>query len=115
MKRGTDRGYFPDPAKALFISNTPGQDEAAAKREFAVEGLELNFNSDSRYLMAYIGPRDELEAWVKPQVEAWDAGVRVLGKISQRHPQLAYAKFGMSLQLEWKYLRRIVPEVCTLR
>ena len=25
MKRGPDRGYFPDPDKSLFISNTPGQ------------------------------------------------------------------------------------------
>ena len=35
MKRGTDRGYFYDPAKSLFISVTPGQEEAA-KWEFAV-------------------------------------------------------------------------------
>ena len=25
MKRGTDKGYFPEPAKSLFISDTPGQ------------------------------------------------------------------------------------------
>ena len=42
MKRGQDRGYFPELAKSLFISDTPGQEEAA-KREFAVEGLTLNF------------------------------------------------------------------------
>ena len=29
MERGTDRGYLPDPAKSLFISDTPGQEEAA--------------------------------------------------------------------------------------
>ena len=29
MKRRPDRGYFPDPAKSLFISDTPGQEEAA--------------------------------------------------------------------------------------
>ena len=40
MKRGPDRGYFPETAKPLFISDTPGQ-EAAAKREFAKEGLGL--------------------------------------------------------------------------
>ena len=26
--RGTDRGYFPEPDKFLFISDTPGQEEA---------------------------------------------------------------------------------------
>ena len=35
MNRGPDRGCFPDPAKSLFILDTPGQEEAA-KREFAL-------------------------------------------------------------------------------
>ena len=54
MKRGPDRGYFPEPAKSLFISDTPVQEEAA-KRVFAVEGLTLNFVIGSTYLVAYLG------------------------------------------------------------
>ena len=81
MKRGPDQGYFSEPAKSLLILDTPGQEEAA-KREFAIEGLTLNFVSVSRYLGAYLGPQDQLEFWVKPQVEAWVHGVRVVGKIS---------------------------------
>ena len=59
--------------------------------------LDLNFVSGSRYLGAYLGPRDQLEAWVKPQVEAWANGVRILGKIARRHSQLAFVGLGMSL------------------
>ena len=81
MKRGTDRGYIPETTKFLLILDTPGQ-EAGAKREFAAEGLTLNFVSGSRYLRAYLGPQTELEAWVKTQVEAWAHGVKVLAKIS---------------------------------
>ena len=99
MRRGADRGYFPELDKSLFISDTPGQ-EAAEKQEFAVEGLTLNFVSGSRYLGAYLGPQAELEAWVKPQVEAWDHGVRVLAKIARWHPQPDYADLGMLLQSE---------------
>ena len=51
---------------------------------------------------------------MKPQVEAWAHGVRVLGKIVQQHPQLAYDGLGMSLQLHWQYLERTVPRVGTL-
>ena len=98
MKRWPDRGYFPYPDKSLFILDTPGQEEAA-KRGFAVERITLNFVSGSRYLGAYLGPQDQLEAWVKPQVEAWAHGVRVLGKIYRRHPQSAYVGLVMSLQL----------------
>ena len=81
------------------------------KREFAKEGLVLNFISGSWYLGSYLGLQKDLEAWVKPQVEAWAYGVRVFGKISQRHPQLSYAGLGMSLQLQWQYLQRTVPGV----
>ena len=78
--------------------------EEAAKKEFSLEGLTLNFVSGSRYLGAYLGPQDQLDASVKPQVEAWAHGIKVLGKISLRHPQSAYAGLGVSLQLEWQYL-----------
>ena len=54
MKRGPEQGYFTEPAKSLFILDTPGQEEAA-KREFAVEGITLNFISGSGYLGAYLG------------------------------------------------------------
>ena len=52
--------------------------------------------------------------WVKPQVEVWSHRVKVIAKVSLRHPQLAYAGLGMSLQSEWQYLQRTVPGVNTL-
>ena len=99
MKRGAGPGYFSEPAKSLFISDTPEQEEGA-KRAFAAEGLVLNFVSGHRYLGAYLGPQAELEAWVKPQVEAWAHGVKVLAKIARQHPQSAYTGLGISLQSE---------------
>ena len=56
----------------------------------------------------------ELEAWVKPQVEAWVHRVNVLAKIARRHPQSAYSGLGMSLQSEWQHLQSTVPRVGTL-
>ena len=61
MGRGRDWGYLPDPAKYIFILDTPEQEEAA-RREFLVEGVVLNFISGSRYLGAYLGPQEELAA-----------------------------------------------------
>ena len=55
MKRGPDRGYLPEPAKSLFILDNPDQEEAA-KKQFAKEGLVLNLVSGSPYLGAYLGP-----------------------------------------------------------
>ena len=59
MERGTDQGYFTDPAKLIFISDIPDQ-EGVAKRDFVEEGLELNFVSSSRYLWAYLSPQEDL-------------------------------------------------------
>ena len=79
-----------------------------------MEGLTLNFVSGSSYLGAYLGPQAELEPWVKPQVETWAHGVKVLAKIDRWHPQSDYAGLGMFLQSEWQYLQRTVPGVGTL-
>ena len=56
MEKGPDWVYFPDPDKSIFISDTPGQEEAA-KREFEVEGIVLNYFSVIRYLGGYLGPQ----------------------------------------------------------
>ena len=79
-----------------------------------MEGLNLKFISGNRHLGAYLGLWDQLDAWVKPQVEAWSHGVKVLAKIARRHSQSAYAGLGISLQSEWQYLKRTVPGVGTL-
>ena len=75
MRRGPYQGYFPELANYLIISDTPVQ-EAAEKREFAAQGLTLNFVSGSWYLGAYSGPQAELEAWVNPKWRHGPTGLR---------------------------------------
>ena len=53
MEIEPDRGYLPDPAKSLFISDNPGQKEEAM-REFVTERLEIDFISGSRHQDAYL-------------------------------------------------------------
>ena len=48
---------------------------------------------------------------MKPQVEASDHSVRVLGKISKQHPKSVYDGLVMSFQLNWQYLQKTVPRV----
>ena len=58
-----------------------------------------------------MGPREELEEWVRPKVEEWAHGVRTLAKIAKRYSQSSYTGLGMLLQLKWKCLQRTVPGV----
>ena len=65
MEKGLEQGYFPGPAKSLFILDVPGQEEAA-KKIISIRGVVLNFVNGSRYLGAYLGPQEDLEMWLKP-------------------------------------------------
>ena len=47
-----------------------------------------------------MGPREELETWVRPNVGAWYHGFLTLAKIAKRYPQSAYVGLGVSLQIE---------------
>ena len=99
MDRGTDWGYFPDPAKSIFIADNPEEKEAT-NREFERVGLNINYIDGGCYLGAYLGPREELEEWARPKVEAWAHRVSILAKIANRNPQSAYAGLGMLLQIK---------------
>ena len=81
-----------------FIADNP-EDEEAAVREFKQAVLHLNYLGGSSYIGASLGPREELEEWVRPKVEVWAHEVRTLHKISQQYPQLAYSGLGTSLQI----------------
>ena len=49
LYQGLYRGYLPETNKSLFISDLPAQ-EAAARREFESEGMDLKFAAGSQYL-----------------------------------------------------------------
>ena len=82
MDRGPDQGYLPEPAKSIFIAKNPKEKEAV-KQEFERAGLHLTYVDGSRYLGAFWGTREEIEAWVHPKVKAWSHRVRTLTKISK--------------------------------
>ena len=90
---GTDWGYFPEPSRSIFFVDLSEQEEEA-KMEFSTEGLGLSFEGGSQYLGAYLGPWEELDALVKPKVEAWAHWVRVLSNISKRHPSRHFMAWG---------------------
>ena len=86
-----------------------------AKLLFIYEKSEnITYVGESRYMGAYLGPREELEAWVHPKLEAQAYRVRTLSKISKQYSQLACAVLWMSLQIESQYLQRTVPGDGTL-
>ena len=49
--------------------------------------------------------------WLEENVEEWVSGVRALARIAKRYLQTAYTGFVVSLQSEWQYICRAVPDV----
>ena len=98
MDQGPDQGYFLDTTRLIFISDN-SEEKEAEKRKFKQVGLSLNYIDGSRYLVAYLGPKEQLEAWVSPKVDAWDHRVHTLSKIAKQYPQFAYSGLEMSLQI----------------
>eukprot|EP00957_Ditylum_brightwellii_P166656 12687061-Ditylum_brightwellii.AAC.1 len=105
MERGLDRGYFPKPEKLIHICDNPA-DLEATRVVFAAEDLKLKYHGGYRYVGGFVGSKEEELAWVKPQVEAWAEGVRILAGFAHKYLQIAYAGLAMSLRHEWQYLQQ---------
>ena len=65
----------------------------------------------SQYLGPYIGPWEDIDEWVRPNVDPWNGGIIFITKVATRHPKTVYSGIGMSLQLECQYHKNTVPKV----
>ena len=106
--RGPARGYYPEPAKSIFI---PDKLEAAEECKRILEDLNFQHRAGARYLGGFIGSPETQQEWLRPQILQWVKGIELLAMAAKRYPQTAYAGLVKSLQTEWTYLQRVVPEI----
>ena len=104
-EEGPARGYFPEPSKSILICNPEVSETAKA----ALEGFNFQYRDGSRYLGSFIGTAATQQDWIDPQIQKWVGGVEALARVAKRFPQTAYAGLAKSLQSEWQYLQRVVP------
>ena len=62
-----------------------------------------------RFLGGFIGSNDDMLAYVSEKVCKWVSNVRMFADIASTQPQLAYTAFTRSLQHEWIFLLRVIP------
>jgi hypothetical protein len=103
---GPERGYFPEPAKSIFVCNPEDRPGAEGR----LEAFGFNFVNGSQYVGGFLRSEAALSEWLVPQVAQWVQGVESLAKVARRYPQTAYAGLAQSLQQEWQYLQRVVPD-----
>eukprot|EP00956_Cyclotella_meneghiniana_P042116 scaffold248361_cov42-Cyclotella_meneghiniana.AAC.1 len=109
IEEGPKYGYFPEPEKTHIICTA--EQEPEAKSAFLSRDMIVNYSRGERYLGGFVGSKLEREKWVKKKVEGWERAVIILAGIAKRFPQAAFAGMAMSLQHEWQFVARTVPDI----
>jgi hypothetical protein len=105
QRLGPERGYFPEPANSIVICSP----EDRPRAEELLEAFSFKFTDGYRYVGGFLGSDAAVSLWLPPQIQQWVSGVASLAKVTKRYPQTAYAGLTKSLQQEWQYLQRGVP------
>jgi hypothetical protein len=112
QQRGPKYGYFPEPAKCIYICKA--EDEPIAREEFERLGLHIKYSRGERYLGGFVGSGKKKEEWVKEKVSSWVDDVHIMADVAVNHPQAVYIGFVKCKQAEWQYLQRVVEDIARL-
>ena len=104
---GPSRGYFPEPTKSIVLCT---ESEEFQAKQFLDE-FQFIYKRCSCYIGGLIGATTCLTKWVNDQVESWVRSIKLLSRAAKRFPQTSFAALTRSLQTEWTYLQRVVPDV----
>ena len=110
VKIGPDFGYFPEPSKSVLIVR-PSEIQHA--RFFFNDQRRRGFQitTGHRYLGGFIGDLKTRDEWLSTRLSDWTSGILELADAAQKYPQSAYAGLQKSLQHEWAFLQRVLPDI----
>ena len=97
---------IPEPIKSFVVVNERWRSEAIT----IFGDLGIQVVTGHRFLGGFLGSRSERDEYVMSKVHKWVEHVDVLAGAAVTQPQLAYAALSRSLQHEWKFLLRVVPQ-----
>lgn len=80
---GPARGYFPEPAKSIFLGNP----ETSARAQEVLEEFNFRFLDGHRYIGGFIGTDEARDAWLQPQIQQWVDGIKLLSGAAKKYPQ----------------------------
>ncbi len=103
-RKGPAYGYFPEPTKSYLV--VADSDLESAQKLFSDIGVKVV--TSQRLLGGHIGSKEGLDAYLHKKVSEWEAGITMLTQLAKTQPQNAYR--ALTLQSEWNYLQRVVPD-----
>ena len=105
LSKGPDFGYVVNPAKCRLVVH----DSYRCDAEKLFSSLNVSVVCNHRYLGGFIGDITGQAIFVQDKVCHWIADVKCLSKIAEKQPQAAFAALVKSLQCEWQFLQRVIP------
>ena len=107
---GPDFGYFPEPTKSnLIVHPHEIQDATVFFNIVNVRGFQIT--TGSRYLGGFIGDEGSRDAWLTKKLSDWEGNILDISAAAHKFPQSAYAGLQKSLQHEWGFVQRVVPDI----
>ena len=104
---GPKYGYFPEPKKCVLIVHP----NAITHAKEYFKSLQFEISTGNRFLGGFIGDEEEMTRYVNKKIYSWTTAVEDLAFAAQHHPQTAYCGLTKSLQHEWNFLLRTVPNI----
>ena len=106
IERGPTYGYFPEPTKSVVV--VASKYVEIAKSAFQNVGVKVV--TGHRFLGGVVGEREFCVQFVREKVDVWVDCVDKLSQAAIKAPQAAFASLTKSLQCEWDFLQRVVPD-----
>ena len=110
FQHGPAYGYFPNPLKSCVVVNPASL--ATAEQVFGP--LAIPVVTNYRFLGGFLGDASARSSFVQEKVNQWVLDVHNLSQMAIPQPQAAYAALTKSLQCEWIYLQRVIPDCYAL-
>lgn len=105
MKDGPALGYFPEPHKSYLVVSPEYQEKATEL--FGPLGVKVVLGC--RFLGGFIGEETAKKQYLNNKMMTWIELVNKLSIIAASQPQAAFAALLKSLQCEWTYFQRVLP------
>ena len=102
---GPSYGYYPEPKKAVIVVDE--KDEESANACFHNSGIKVV--SGYRFHGGFISSKELIKQFIADKLDAWLVCVDNLAWAAEKQPQAAYAAMAKSLQFEWSFVQRIIP------
>lgn len=106
QRAGPSFGYFPEPKKCYLIVKGPMVDSALS----VFEGTGVNVVTSCCFLGGVVGDHPGKVSFVTKKVKDWTNAIQLLSSVAKKQPQAAFVGFTKSLQHEWTFLQRVVPD-----